>query len=373
MNKTPSKKSIVLCGNSLTTLINFRINLIKSLKSAGHDVIVIAPVDTDVLPLQKLNVQVIPWNVIARGYNIMNEFFCFVQLMMILYKFRSSIFIFYTIKPIIYGSLINRILRRPTLCVITGLGYIFTTDNIKNYIPKHLLKIALKKCSKIWCLNNDDLLFLIQKKFCHNRQIALLPGEGIDLEHYKKKNKMYTEGTVFLMISRLLKEKGVTEFVEAAKSLKNSNENVKFVLIGKHPIGEANSIDPELLVSWTTGGIIEYYGEVDDVRPYIDRSDCIVLPSYREGLPRSILEAFSMEKLVVAANVPGCKQLVKQNVTGFLCEPANVESLTNALKEFMSLNRYDRANMERSARKIVRNYYSDEIINRYYLDYINSK
>jgi glycosyltransferase involved in cell wall biosynthesis len=202
-----------------------------------------------------------------------------------------------------------------------------------------------------------------------------LPGEGIDLEHYKNKNKnkMNMKGTMFLMVSRLLKEKGVIEFVEAAKSLKYNVRDVKFVLIGKHPIGEANSIDPELLVSWTTEGIIEYHGEVDDVRPYIDRSDCVVLPSYREGLPRSILEAFSMEKLVVASNVPGCKQLVKQNVTGFLCEPANVESLTNALKEFMSLNRHDRTNMEKSARKIVRNYYSDEIINQYYLDYINSK
>lgn len=364
-------KNIILCCNSAKAIQNFRLNLIASLIENGNKVKVIAPVDVNVKKIESTGAKVLPWKVEPRGFSIFSELKSFLNLMIILLNNESHCIILYTIKPIIYGNIINIFLRRKALNVITGLGYVFVHKSRLNSLLKVLLKLSLRMDSQTWCLNEDDKKLLLTKGFVKKRELNILPGEGISLQHYKpNKKKPFNNECVFLMISRLVKDKGVEEYAQAAEAIKGSGIKARFVLIGNFNETEMNAVEKSSLDHWVSSGILEYKGQVNDVRPFIESCDCVVLPSYREGLPRSILEAFSMEKLVVVSDVPGCRELVTNGLNGFLCRPGDSKSLVRALKSFMLLEEDKKTSLGKQNRILVAERYSDEVIYNYYSDYL---
>ena len=360
-------KKIILCCNSAAALKNFRFNTIKFLLKNSYRVVIVAPDDTDLKPFEKIGAKFITWKVDPRGSSVISEF-----LSSILASQSSDLNIFYTIKPIIYGNLINILLQKKVLNIVTGLGYIFIERNKLNFFIQKLLAYCFGIKTHTWCLNKDDMNLLVERKFVFKERISILPGEGVDTNYYKPGKKVASEILTFLMVSRVIKEKGVKEFALAAKYLKKTGLKARFILIGEYQQTKPNAIEPHLMREWIERNIIEYKGLVEDVRPYIKSCDCLVLPSYREGLPRSLLEAFSMKKLAVASDVPGCRQLVKEGETGFLCQARNVKSLIAALKKFISLDLKTRRNLEKEARNKVVLYYSDEHIFRNYKEFLES-
>ena len=366
-------KKIILCANSAAALANFRINIIQFLIKNGYNVVIVAPTDIEVNIFKELGVKVVDWKLDSRGQTIIHEFISLIRLCYILFLENPDLSIFYGIKPIVYGNLINKFCRRKSLNVVTGLGYVFIEKRKLNIFIQKMLRFSFGKRSHTWCLNNDDMDLLVTKGLINKNQVSILHGEGVNTKYYKGIKSQNSDIFTFLMVSRVLKDKGVKEFALAAKSIKKSGIKARFVLVGSYLLEEENAVEPTLMNNWISSGLIEHKGHVQDVRPYIQACDCIVLPSYREGLPRALLEAFSMEKLAIAADVPGCRELVKEGETGFLCYPKNVESLVGALKKFIAMDDTTKRRLEKQARELVVENYSIESVCEQYLKFLNPK
>ena len=367
-----SRKKILLCCNSSAALKNFRQNLIKVLIKNDYVVVAVVPDGCDCDYLRALGAKVVLWPVEARSVSLISELSAFLKLFKILYTEESDLNIFYSIKPILYGNLINKALNRRCLNIISGLGYIFIKKNAFNSLLQMLLKFALRKKSNNWCLNKDDMMLLLKKGFFDENRAHILPGEGVDVNYYTTAKCAFKGPLTFLMISRVIKDKGIEEFALAAKKIKEHNPEARFVLIGNHDKSEKNSVETRLLQGWISTNVIDYVGEIKDVRPFIEECTCLVLPSYREGLPRTILEAFSMQKIAVASDVAGCNELVIDGEKGFLCKPASVDSLVDALKKVIALDENDKRQLEENVRNVVVSHYSDEIVCETYLKFLSA-
>ena len=230
-----------------------------------------------------------------------------------------------------------------------------------------MYKLALKNSKRVFFQNRDDFeLFLneglVEKKICD-----ILPGSGVDTQKFKpiqreKKDKFFR----FLLIARILWDKGIGEYVEAAKIIRQKYKNVKFQLLGGIGVDNPTAISKKIIDKWVKDEIIEYLGETDDVRKFIYRADCIVLPSYREGTSRVLLESASMEKPLIATNVPGCKEVVEDGINGYLCKVKDSKDLASKMEKMLNLSEENRALMGKKGReKIVKEFDEKIVINKY--------
>jgi len=195
----------------------------------------------------------------------------------------------------------------------------------------------------------------------------LLPGSGIDLYHFKPTTyPSEIKEIVFLMIARVIIDKGVIEYIEAAKEIKLKFPDVRFQILGSIDTTNRSAIDAKIVKSWVDDGIIEYLGTTNDVRPYISNSHCVVLPSYREGAPRTLIEGASMARPIIASNVPGCRDVVEDTKTGYLCKARDKNDLVRCVKDFMSLHHEDKVLMGRLGREKMSKSYDDSIIKQAY-------
>jgi glycosyltransferase involved in cell wall biosynthesis len=250
-----------------------------------------------------------------------------IELLWIYYKVRPDIILHFTIKPNIYGTIAARILNIPVINNVCGLGTIFMKKSFVSIIGSLLYKLAFRYPRKVFFQNTDDLQLFTGKKLISPIIAEIIPGSGVDLNKFSPsgflRNKIFT----FLLISRLIKDKGVIEFIESIKVINSLNISAKFQILGAKDEKHKRGVNPFLIDLWANEGLIEYLGTTVDVRPFINKADCIVLPSYREGIPRVLLEAASCAKPIIASNVPGCKQVVQENFNGFLCRVQDQFSL----------------------------------------------
>jgi glycosyltransferase involved in cell wall biosynthesis len=345
--------------------------LIKKLQNEGYRVYALAPKDKYSEKLQEEDVEYHELKMDNKGTNPIEDIKLTYNLFKFYKKLNPNVILHYTIKPNIYGSIASRLLKIPIINNVTGLGTTFLNTGLINKITKQLYKIAFKNASMIFFQNNIDLdLFLKEKLINENqKKYHVLPGSGVDLKKYvplkkePKKNNNFT----FLLISRMIKDKGIIEYLEASRLLNKKYKNIKYQLLGQLGVENKSAITREEIEEWVNEGIVEYLGSVDDVRENICNSDCIVLPSYREGTSKTLLESAAMGKVIVTTDVPGCNNIVEDGYNGFLCEAKNSEDLFLKMEKVYLLDNKDRKDMGKNSRIKMEKEFDEKIVIEKYL------
>jgi len=331
-------------GNQAFSLLNFRGPLIRAIVERGHEVWALAPdYDPETLKaVETLGVKPLSYSLSRTGLNPMRDLWDLLRLFLLLRKLKPNVTLVYTIKPVIYGTLaawLSRVPRR--YAMIEGLGYAFTVSGQREplkrrfllWMAKRLYRLALPKATLVFFLNRDDLKEFVEGGLVPEEKAFLLGPIGVDLEHFSPAPPV-KDPVTFLLVARLLREKGVVEFVEAARRVKEKHQNTRFVLLGGLDTNPG-AIRKEEVEGWVKEGIVEWPGHVSDVRPWLAQASVFVLPSYREGVPRSIQEAMAMARPVITTDVPGCRETVIPGVNGFLVPPRDVGALVSAMERFI--------------------------------------
>jgi glycosyltransferase involved in cell wall biosynthesis len=330
------KVAIVL--NTSWNIYNFRLNFIKSLLAEGHEVHTIAPKDDYTHLLTEMGCTHHNVKMDSRGANPIKDSALIIELWSIYRKLRPDVVLHYTIKPNVYGTLAAAMLGIPTINNVCGLGTVFLKDNLVSKIAIALYKVSFRFASKIFFQNPDDLKLFVSKGLVKEGVADLVPGSGINLQYFKpfafKRNETFT----FLMVSRLITDKGVLEYVDAIRRLKEQGVRAKFQVLGALDPEHRRGIKVEVVNKWVEEGAFEYLGTTDDVRSYIQAADCVVLPSYREGTPRTLLEAACSAKPIIATDVPGCNHVVENNVNGLLCKLKDEKDLADKMIQMSSFD-----------------------------------
>ena len=360
-----SKPKIAFVSNTAWSLFNFRLGVIRMCVSRGMEIFLLAPKDEYSAKLTAEGAILIPIRLINYSTNPIDEILLFYSLWRIYTREKFDLIFHYTIKPNIYGTLAAKLANLPSIAITTGLGRTFKfRSKAVNFATLHLYKLAGRYCSQMWFLNQSDKETFLLKKIVKREKCFILPSEGINLRKfqpsYKIKNSPITR---FLFAGRLLVEKGIYEFIEAARALKKETAKIRFEVLGFIDEDNAYSVSSHQILTWQKEGVIKYLGSTEDVRPYISRADCIVFPSYyREGISRILLESASMEKPIITSDNIGCKDVVIDGYNGLLCKPRSATDLIRTIRHFLKLSDADRKTMGRNGRIFVRKKYNEEDI-----------
>lgn len=323
---------VAIVLNTSWNIYNFRMNLVKGLQAAGHEIHTIAPVDDYTPKLTEAGCKHHPVRMDSRGANPVKDLGLIFELYSIYKELKPDIILHYTIKPNVYGTLAASILKIPVVNNVCGLGTAFLKSDLLSVFAKFLYRISFRFSKKVFFQNPDDLKLFLDKKLVPAHTVDLLPGSGIDLNRFKpaafKRNEKFT----FLLISRLITDKGVLEYIGAVKNLRAEGLDARFQILGAIDSEHKRGIKKEVIKEWIDSGAIEYLGTSGDVRNFIHDADCVVLPSYREGTPRTLLEAASSSKPIIATNVPGCKHVVEDKVNGLLCNLKDTNDLADKMR-----------------------------------------
>ena len=365
-------KIVMIVVNTSWNIYNFRLNLMRALQQNGFRVVALAPRDNYSVKLQKEGFEWIELPFDNSSTNPLKELVQIKKFHNIYKNINPNILLHYTIKPNIYGTLAAKLLKIPVINNVSGLGTIFLNNNLSSKIAKQLYKFSFKYVNKVFFQNDDDLEFFIKNRLITSQYTDRIPGSGIDIDSFKiSDNRLNGDNDItFLLVARLIREKGIEEYIDAIKMIKevnlNTNKKVKFQIIGDLYPSNPSAIQEDELKSWIDDGLIEYLGYQDDVKSFIEKASCIVLPSYREGLSKSLLEAASMERPIITTDVSGCRDVVDDGINGYLCNVKDSNSLKNQLIKMIELSPQDRENMGKRGRKKVINEFSDErVINKY--------
>jgi glycosyltransferase involved in cell wall biosynthesis len=356
-NGNDHKKLIALVSNSAWAAYNFRLDVIRYLCLRGFRVMVIAPEDDFAPLLEKEGCLYIPIRFSNRSENPLRDFGLYLQLKKIYRRYRPDLIFHYVIKPNIYGSLAASACTLKSVAVITGLGYSFARKNWLYYIVRALYKRALRRSQEVWFLNNEDARIFIDQRLVNIEKVKVLPGEGINTTHFSPdshESQTREDQFTFLMSSRLLKSKGIGLVADAIRMLRKKGYQVQFDLIGFFEKHHPDSVSEEQLAKWMQEGLIRYHGFSKDVRPYLERADCFVFPSfYNEGVPRCLMEAASMELPIVTSLNRGCKEVVLNNSNGFICNQHDPFDLADKMEKMVTMPREERLKMGRNGRSLV--------------------
>jgi glycosyltransferase involved in cell wall biosynthesis len=375
---------IAIVSNTAWYLFNFRLNLLEAMKNDGHSLILVVPEDEYSEKLNDLGFKTT--NIYLKGSSInpIKEIYTIFNIYSILHKNKVDLVLSFTPKANIYSAIISILKKIPFIPGVSGLGRVFIKRNIITYIVLLLYKLTFNKAMKVFFENLDDKKLFISYKIISEKKSIHVPGTGIDLKYFKPleiykcdnlfKNKLNIniQNTSFLLMARILWDKGIGEYVSAARVIRKNFPNVKFKILGFLDVSNPSAISRDIFNKWIEEGVIEFSGKTDDVRPFISESDCVVLPSYREGLPRTLLEAASMARPIITTNVPGCKDTLVDGLTGFLCEPANAEDLASKICSFLLLSCEERLQMGSRGRRFIQENFDESIVINKYLNIINS-
>jgi len=367
------KRKIVIGLNSSWNLINFRSGLIESLVEHGYEVVGLAPFDAYSKLLKSINCRFIPIKIDTKGKNPLNDMVLFVKYLWVFSREKPDAYLGFTVKPNVYGSIAAHLLCIPVINNIAGLGRVFNKKNIISRIVVFLYRISLLRSSTVFFQNNSDYRDFVNLEVVKKTQSIVLPGSGVDLVKYKPVfRKKKRQNIIFLLISRLLWEKGIKEFVESAIILKKKFKDIDFYILGFTNKNDPQYVPLKQLKQWESDGLITYLGESDDVRVEIDNADCVVLPTnYKEGTPRVLLEAASMGKPLISTNTPGCSDIVIDGKNGFLCLPKSSKDLASKMDQFIHLDLIKRAEFGRKSREIAEEKYDEKLVINKYLHSIS--
>ncbi len=364
-------QKILLISNTAWSFTVYRPHVIEHLIKRGFNVICASghtePTDAEaIIRLKKMGAEFIPLTLSRSSINPFSEIKSFIQLFKLILSTKPDLIISYTIKPVIYGGICSTLLGRNIISILTGFGYVFTQKTIKAMIARIVISIGLLFQKQIWVLNTDDYKSLVQMRVIPNKNIFLLPGEGIDQDRFPIPAFKENGPFIFLVIARILTEKGLREFCHVAKRIQSEYEDVRFEVIGPMDPDNPGAISPEEWNHLLKTNNVFYHGPKKDIRPYMSACDFFVLPSYREGLPTVLLEAGLMEKPSITTDVQGCRDVITDGVNGYIIQPRDTNDLYSACKKAISMRTEDRIKMGQAARKnIITSFEKDVILKMY--------
>lgn len=363
-------KTIVLSINTSWNIVNFRRNLIVRLQREGYDVVALAPRDTHSDALIAMGVRYFPVDIDSKGLSPVSDLRLAAQYYHLLKRLRPVAFLGWTIKPNVYGSLAAHALGIPVINNISGLGTAFIKVGLITRIVRMLYRTSLARSATVFFQNRHDRDLFVAQRLVRAPRTALLPGSGIDLAQFVPDPAGELATPMLLMVARLLRDKGVVEFADAARIVRERRPDVRFELLGFLDVQNRTAIDRDTVEGWEREGVLHYLGEAADVRPYLSRATAVVLPSYREGMPRSLLEAAAMGRPLIATDVAGCTEIARVSENAFLCAPRDARSLADAMFSLLDLDGDARAAMGRRSREIAEREFDVSVVEALYLDAI---
>lgn len=364
-------KKIVISVNTAWNIYNFRAGLVKALTRHGYDVMVLAREDDYAARLSALGCRFKTLPMDNNGTSPVRDVALLVKYWRVLQSVRPLAYLGYTIKPNVYGSLAAAGLGIPVINNIAGLGTAFLGSPVLNCVARRLYAVALRRSARVFFQNPDDRALFVEAGLTRPAVADLLPGSGIDLQHFRPTAPAPgRQGMRFLLVARVLRDKGIEEFAAAAEAVRRVLPQAQFQLLGAVDPDNPNSIAMERVQSWERSGLIQYLHKTDDVRPYLANADCIVLPSYREGVPHSLLEAAAMARPIIATDVAGCREVVEHGRNGLLCKVRNPADLARKMIEMAGLSPQRRAEMGILGRHKVSSQFDERIVIGKYLNAI---
>lgn len=361
----PSSKTIAIVANTTWNIYNFRLNVIEKLLNYGYSVIVFAPIDEyiiyrDLYP----TVKHVGIRTLSRyGINPIRDLVLVFELLRKYRKFKPDLILHYTNKPNIYGAIASKIASIPSIATITGLGYAFTHSGLVSKITKTLYKWTSNSHKILIFQNAADKSLFLTNKMVKPYKTRLIKGSGVDTNYYLPQNKISENDDItFTFIGRLLYNKGIVEFANAAKVILNDFPKVRFWVIGELDEDNPSSVEKDSLNQWMEDKIIEYKGFQKDIRTLLHEIDCVILPSYREGLPRVILEALSMSIPVITTQTAGCEETVTNGQNGYLIPVRSTQKLVEAIRKFILLSKEEKIKMGKLGRIRAQNEFDSKII-----------
>lgn len=359
-------------ANTSWYIYNLRIGVIRKLKESGYDIIVIAPKDNYTHYIISEGYQHFDVQMSNKGRNIFGELRYMRNLLKIYRKHQPDFIFHYTIKPNIYGSIAARLAGCKSIAVVSGAGHTFIKKNALHYISIQMYRFSMRFAEEVWFVNKDDLREFTGNGITIPEKAKLLPGEGVNIQHFApdfhfKEQKSNT--IRFLLSARLIWDKGIGVFVEAARIIKRKYPHTEFALLGFLDVDNPSAISSEQIYNWHKKGYITYLGETEDVRPYVEDADCFVLPSYyREGTPRSLLEAAAMAKPIITTDNVGCREVVEHGYNGFLCKTKDPDDLARKMETIIKMTAEERRQMGLNGRKRVLQKFDENLVIRRYVE-----
>ena len=367
------KKKIAIISNLSWNLYNFRLSLMYAMRDAGFEVIAIAPHDKYSQKIIDAGFEFHDIKMNAQGINPLEDLRTTYQFYKLFKKIAPDVLCQYTIKPNIYGSFVASMLKIKMINNIAGLGTLFIKEGAVTKIAKVLYKVSQYKADRVFFQNSDDLEFFTGKGIVNANKCDVLPGSGVDINRFKPHYKEECEKVRFLLIARMIWEKGIGEYVKSAREIKKTYPNVEFCLLGFLDVKNPGAITKSEMDEWVQEGVVNYLGVSDNVDEVIQSADCVVLPSYyREGTPKTLLESGSSGKPIITTDSVGCRDVVDHGINGFLCEPRSSEDLTLKIEMFLRLTHEEKSEMGRQSREKMTREFDEKIVIDKYLDVLVS-
>ncbi len=359
---------IMLGANQAWNLVNFRAGLIEGLIERGFRVMAVAPPEAEIeARLAELGCSFTPVAIDAMGLSPLRDLRSLAALTCIMRKHRPAAWLSWTIKPNTYGAIAARLCRIPALPNVSGLGTAFIAGGALGWLVRHLYRFAFARAASVFFQNGDDRALFLHEGMARDSQARLLPGSGIDAAAWAPLSDQRPKPRQFLMVARVVADKGVREYVAAARLLRAQWPDATFSLLGPLDVDNRTAISRGEVESWVAEGVITYLPATSDVRPMIAAADFVVLPSYREGLSRILLEASAMGRPIVTTDVPGCCDVVRDGESGFLCRPRDAASLAEAMARAAAVSDADWQRMAAAARARVIAEFSQDRVTALYL------
>lgn len=369
-----TSRRIVVMENGLISTYTMRDELMRELLNQNFEVHVLTHTNQFKKEVEDSGLKV--YNVGSGNTNPVRILIYIWKVFYFMRKIQPDVCLTFSVRPAIWGNIVARILHIPVITNISGTGPLFSSSNVAYRFTRFIYPFALRETDKVFFQNEEDREIFISHRFIRRKRTDRIPGSGVDYMKFvpaPRTNKIAKEFS-FLFIGRLVKDKGILEFIEAAKILKAKDPGIIFKVIG--PLWQqnlrSNTLTKKTVHQWVADGIIEYEGEKKDVRKDIAAADCIVLPSYREGISNILLEAASMEKPCIAANVTGCKEIIEDGKTGLLCRVRDEYDLAIKMKQMMAMPESALMEMGKQARQKVIKEFDKQIVLNCYLKEIKN-
>lgn len=359
---------VAVVSNTAWYLFNFRLNLMLALQAEGYVVVAVAPRD---IYADRILAVGIPFEAVAisgGGTNPVKELRSVFNLHALSKRKRFEVVLSYTPKGNLYSALACIALNTPFIPNVSGLGRVFIRRSPITWVVKTLYRLTFRRAQHVFFQNPEDMSVFVHAGLVRRDQAERLPGSGVDLARFSPAPQAGNpaDGPVFLLVARLLWDKGVGEFIAAARQVREDFPRASFRLLGALGSNNPSAIPWPDVDGWVKEGLVTYLGPTDDVRPFLAAADCVVLPSYREGVPRVLLEAAAMARPVITTAAPGCRDAVVHGQTGFMCAARDADALAVMLRKFMALLPQERAEMGVRGRAFVeRNFDEKAVLARY--------
>lgn len=367
-----AKRTIVLSINATWNIVNFRLGLIRRLLAEGYRVVALAPPDEHVATLIAMGVEHVPIAIDSKGLSPLGDLRLLAAYRRALTRLRPAAYLGWTIKPNVWGSLAAHSLGIAVVNNISGLGTAFIRQGPLTHLVRLLYRAALARSATVFFQNRHDCDLFVGQQLVRAERTALLPGSGINLTDFAPVEAREGEAFTFLMVARLLRDKGVIEFAEAARLVRAERPDVDFQLLGFLDVANRTAVDRATVERWQRNGVLAYLGDTNDVRPFLAAADAVVLPSYREGMPRSLLEGAAMGKPLIATDVPGCTEIARAGENALLCAVRDARSLADAMLAMLALDPAERAAMGRRSRAIAEEEFDTRVVEDRYLEAIRA-